>query len=719
MSIGWNALRDFDGSGDAVSDEVVVFPSGGLVQYPEFWPEDNAPSSSQLWTSPGETGTEYTEKVDVNDVLASGDYHVNYNRGGLLTPHVSAANISDGLYFSYREIGSFDRVKYLNSIRNVVGSGDMADPRGNVNLVTHGNDTLIHLDGDGNLSAENVTIALGEGDPSVTQLQQYFDNTGSSGYFTGGELSDSGACTIDVAEGQGFVRETDDDNAALLSFAWEGVSDLEIPDDSTRYVFVDCNGNISLDADEFVEAVDNIIIGVVTCESGSIESVFNLGVRLEESIGQAGRFIRRVHSIVRDIRKGGLVIGETGTRNVTLSAGTLWWGRTEYPITALDTSDTGSFPTYSANGQEASAATQWPNTQYDNAGTLTTMINNRWASLWFYIEPDDHVVMVYGRAQYVTEALAEADPVPTTSLPNRITAAAVLAARILFKKSATTATISSAFATQFVGGAASDHSGLSNLSFASAGHTGFAPASASGDAVMPSFAVPDNIPTFADGSGRALQDSGVGFASGVTVVSSGDVVGPTPVLDNAMVRFDGTTGRKIKSSGIIADDSDNVSKISSLSHTEKASAEADVAGQGQYWTKDAAPNVPMFTSDTGGNFLLAQQVRTDPGAWDWNVGDFTIDGAYHDFDLSGILPVTASWVYMKMKLKNTNVSEQIHFRKNGNVNVHGNVSPNILVAGVNHFIERWIPCDSSQIIEYSATNAGTWNNLDLVILGWH
>ncbi|KKL07934.1 hypothetical protein LCGC14_2581000, partial [marine sediment metagenome] len=253
-------------------------------------------------------------------------------------------------------------------------------------------------------TAADISIATGSGSPTVDQVQEYLDNTGSSGYFTGGILSDGGSGTIDVTAGEGFIRTTADDNAPLLSFKWNASTGIAVLDNTTQYVFVDDDGVISLNPNEFLEAQDKILLGVVTDEGGVISHTFNLGVRLEESIGQMGRYIRRVDSVVRDRRKGGLIFGQSGdaNRDVTVTAGSLWWGRTEYAIPAFDTSGADTFDTYSAGGQEATGASQWPNAQYDNAGTLTTMINNRWAVLWFYIEPDGHIVMLYGRNQYVT-----------------------------------------------------------------------------------------------------------------------------------------------------------------------------------------------------------------------------------------------------------------------------------------------------------------------------
>lgn len=317
--------------------------------------------------------------------------------------------------------------------------------------------------GGGATTAENVSIATGVGTPTVNQVQAYLDKTGSSGFFTGGELSDGGSGTIDIAGGEGFIRETASSIAPLLSFKWSASAGITVPNDTTRYVFVDDTGTISLNADEFVEAEDMILIGVATNEGGLIESTFNLGVRLNESIGQDGRYLRRTQGIVRDKRRGGLIMGETGTRNITLSTGYLWWGRTEYNIPAINTSVSDNFTTYSASGKENSTATQWDNLQFDNAGTLTILGNNKWAVAWFYLEPDGKLTMLYGRAEYSSEAEADEEGVPASSIPDRLSSSGVLTARLTFQKSASTGSISSAFANVFSGGAVSDHGNLSGL----------------------------------------------------------------------------------------------------------------------------------------------------------------------------------------------------------------------------------------------------------------
>ena len=121
-------------------------------------------------------------------------------------------------------------------------------------------------------------IATGGGSPTVDQIQEYLDNTGSSGFFLGGELSDGGGGTLDVAAGSGFIRTTNDDNAELQSFKWSGSTGIAVTDNVTQYVYVDDSGVISLSINEFLETPDKIQIGVVTKEGGVIDHVFSLGV---------------------------------------------------------------------------------------------------------------------------------------------------------------------------------------------------------------------------------------------------------------------------------------------------------------------------------------------------------------------------------------------------------------------------------------------------------
>ena len=46
--------------------------------------------------------------------------------------------------------------------------------------------------------------------------------------------------------------------------------------------------------------------------------------------------------------------------------------------------------------------------------------DNKWANLFFFLEPDGHIVMIYGRSEFLSEALAENEDVPSSSLPSKV-----------------------------------------------------------------------------------------------------------------------------------------------------------------------------------------------------------------------------------------------------------------------------------------------------------
>ena len=59
-------------------------------------------------------------------------------------------------------------------------------------------------------------------------------------------------------------------------------------------------------------------------------------------------------------------------------------------------------------------------------------------------------------------------------------------------------------------------------------------------------------------AGQVLTTDGFGNAT-FQSNGNGDVTGPGSSTDNALARFDGTTGKTIQNSGVIIDDSNNIS----------------------------------------------------------------------------------------------------------------------------------------------------------------
>lgn len=133
------------------------------------------------------------------------------------------------------------------------------------------------------------------------------------------------------------------------------------------------------------------------------------------------------------------------------------------------------------------------------------------------------------------------------------------------------------------------------------------------------------------------------------------------------------------------------------------------------WGKIWEPWGPILSTDIGKAPIFVD--RGDPAAYDYAKEDLTIDGAWHDLDLSAIVPEKAKAVFIAGHLQGNAVDWKIAFRKNGNVNeiVHGGMET--LRAGVERHRSSTIALDGDRKIEYNADNQA-WTTLDLVIKGW-
>ena len=90
-------------------------------------------------------------------------------------------------------------------------------------------------------------------------------------------------------------------------------------------------------------------------------------------------------------------------------------------------------------------------------------------------------------------------------------------------------------------------------------------------------------------AGQALITDGSGVLSWSTA-ASGDVYGPASATDNAVARFDGTTGKIIQNSAVTIDDTGNVAGVGTLS----------ASGQ---LTLTNASNYNLYASGAGKNFM--------------------------------------------------------------------------------------------------------------------
>ncbi len=368
---------------------------------------------------------------------------------------------------------------YLESVRGLRSELDSivaGDAGFVVDPATIDHDLLLNFNQDehflkSTLVASDITMAVID-TPAFTTVQHVQDIFHSSGWISGGVISNDGSQNIDVTAGEGLIRATDSRTAQILFNDWAASNTNAISDGTAKFIGIEYNAGspqVVIKATDTWDFTTDFPIGSVVREGTTLHIS-----QAEHAIGDHANFmVQRLYEVqkfARDNITGGLILGEDGAnRYVTVSTGVIWSRLNKFTIAAIDTDPGGgadTFETYkhvSGTFTLTTGVTTWPNTEYDDGTDLVVLSNNKYANLWFYLDIDGELVMLYGTAQYNTSTLAELESPPTT-LPLRISTHSFLAARMIFQKSASAAEeINSVFSTVFSPTLVSDHGNLAGL----------------------------------------------------------------------------------------------------------------------------------------------------------------------------------------------------------------------------------------------------------------
>ena len=115
-------------------------------------------------------------------------------------------------------------------------------------------------------------------------------------------------------------------------------------------------------------------------------------------------------------------------------------------------------------------------------------------------------------------------------------------------------------------------------------------------------------------SGQLLSTDGVGVLTWATAAGSGDVVGPSSATDNAIARFDTTTGKLIQNSEVTIADGGNMTLETSTAAREIAMARNTAAAAGQGLTINAGGTLAGQTNLNGGDLTLKSGISTGTGS---------------------------------------------------------------------------------------------------------
>lgn len=304
---------------------------------------------------------------------------------------------------------------------------------------------------------------------TYSTLQESFDVMNSPGLVTGGTFTDLGGGNLGVAAGTCTIRNLDDD-VSTLQFANFDAATLAIPNDSvTRFIGVERNGGYP----HVIQKTTNtwnmdteFPLGYAANAGGTLFPFYN-PFKVGDPITNIIQRFDAQSAIIRSAA-GGLILGNTPTRTATLTAGVAWARLNDYPVSAKNS---GTQTLISIRPNPASpppliltpGLTQWPNTQYLSGTTLTTMTNNRWANLWFFVNIGTGAWgFAYGTAEYLNSSQAAQEGVPAYLTENFLLSN-LLVGRYIFEKSNDTPIVESAFTRTFSTQAISNHNQLSGL----------------------------------------------------------------------------------------------------------------------------------------------------------------------------------------------------------------------------------------------------------------
>jgi hypothetical protein len=238
----------------------------------------------------------------------------------------------------------------------------------------------------------------------AVEIPEYLNEWSSTGLAYGGTVTDAGGLAVDVAAGEGYCwRGTPDHD--LENVSWDAETSLALTGSATNYI-----------------VYDPVTPGIISQTSPPGEAQVLLATVVTD--GSGIRFLHKTRTVIYDpatslqtyllvtrkfaVASGMSTSAGTTVTRIDMASGSYY--RAKDLITYAGSGGDATFSYfYGTNGAtEVASQTDVSTTQYDNAGTLTAMTAGYWRSDTVYVTSDGRVSVIYGTAEYATQALAEA-----------------------------------------------------------------------------------------------------------------------------------------------------------------------------------------------------------------------------------------------------------------------------------------------------------------------
>lgn len=109
--------------------------------------------------------------------------------------------------------------------------------------------------------------------------------------------------------------------------------------------------------------------------------------------------------------------------------------------------------------------------------------------------------------------------------------------------------------------------------------------------------------------------------------------------------------------------------------------------------------------------------RGDPTVHDFTQATLIQDNAWHELDLSAIVPENAKGVCIYIEAIHASATKTIMLRKSGNVNETVLSRLRTLVAGLAHYKDATVACDENRKIDYWIQTPN-WTLINFTVKSW-
>lgn len=109
--------------------------------------------------------------------------------------------------------------------------------------------------------------------------------------------------------------------------------------------------------------------------------------------------------------------------------------------------------------------------------------------------------------------------------------------------------------------------------------------------------------------------------------------------------------------------------------------------------------------------------RGDPADFDFTTLNFITDGAWHELDLSSIVPENAKGVSLALRIRASTIDRAASFRIAGQAQPYNSSRATTQVANQVYTSDINVAVDTDRKIEYNFANI-TWHLITLTVKGW-